>query len=125
MSGVASNLLTELSNIFSKTSKFCMVQHPSSAFCYNSPINIYNDILSLNSLIQEAEIVADVDDMSLIDVYCKKYAPKQRQYNSSFKVAKKIKPTLDNANEVFVDSLLGISSNFRLPTSQNQTLQKL
>ena len=51
MSGVAANLLSELSNVFSKSSKFCMVQHPSSAFCYNSPINIYNDILSLNSLI--------------------------------------------------------------------------
>ena len=63
--------------------------------------------------------------MSLIDVYCKKFAPKKRCYNSSFKVAKKIKPTLDNANEVFVDSLLGITSNFRLPTSQNQTMQKM
>ena len=117
MSGVASNLLTELSNLYPKSLKFCMVQHPSSAYCFNSSINIYNDILSIHQLIEEGDIVADVDDQSLIDVCAKRYAPKVPLFGSGFKISKRIKPTIQDANNLFVDSLLGITQNFRLPTS--------
>lgn len=98
MSGVASNLVADLSNLYPKSLKFCMVQHPSSAYCYNSSINIYNDILSINQLIEEADIVADVDDQSLIDVCAKRYAPKVALQGSGYKVSKRIKPTIQDAN---------------------------
>ena len=114
MSGFASNLLQQLSDQYPKSTKFCMVQHPSSAFCFNSCINIYNDILSLNALTDHADIVADTDDMSLIDVCAKRKVSKSSIYTSGFKVPK---PTFKDANALFVDSLLGISQNFRLPTS--------
>ena len=125
MSGVASNLVADLSNLYPKSLKFCMVQHPSSAYCYNSSINIYNDILSINQLIEEADIVADVDDQSLIDVCAKRYAPKVALRGSGYKVSKRIKPTIRDANQLFVDSLLGITQNFRMATSQNQSLLKM
>jgi hypothetical protein len=99
----------------------CMVQHPSSAFCFNSCINIYNDILTLNQLIDHADIVIDIDDMSLIDV-CSKHIAKS---NSGYKVFKTKRPQFEDANSLFVDSMLAITQNLRLPTSQNQTLLKL
>jgi len=49
-------------------------------------MNIYNDILSINSLIEDAEIVASVDDMSLVDVCVKRSAPMQ---SSGLKVLRK------------------------------------
>jgi len=125
MSGVAANILSEISSQYNKVPKFCMVQHPSSAFCFNSTMNIYNDILSINSLIEDAEIVASVDDMSLIDVCAKKSASKVPPYSSGFKVFQKQRPTLEDANNLFVDSLLGITQSLRLPCSQNQTLLKM
>lgn len=124
MSGTACHLLQELATHHPKTTKLCFVQHPSSAFCYNSCINLYNDILTLNHLIDSADMVVDVDDMSLIDVCAKRHASKVYLYNSSFKQFKSKRPTYEDANELLVDAMLGMTSTFRLPTTQNQTMLK-
>jgi hypothetical protein len=115
MSGAAANILSELSNMYPKIPKFCMVQHPSSAFCFDSSLNIYNDILSINSLIEDAEIVASVDDMSLIDVCAKRSSSMLPPNSSGYKVFKKQRPTLEDANNLFVDAMLGITQSLRLP----------
>jgi len=120
MSGLASNVLSELSSVYDKCNKFCMVQHPSSAFCSNSCINIYNDVLSINSLIEDANFVADVDDHSLIDVCSKRITPKTAYppgTSTGFKIARRMKPGLQDTNFLFVDSLLGITQSLRLPNS--------
>lgn len=112
MSGLASNALSELSGLYDKCDKFCMVQHPSSAFCSNSCINIYNDVLSINSLIEDADFVADVDDHSLIDVCSKRITPKTPYpagSTSDFKIARRMKPGLQDTNFLFVDSILGLT----------------
>ena len=112
MSGFASSILSELSQRYDKCDRFCLVQHPSSAFCSNSCLNIYNDVLSINSLIEDADFVADVDDHSLVDVCSKRITPKTaypRGSTTGFKVSRRIKPGLQDTNRLFVDAILGLT----------------
>lgn len=130
MSGLAASTLSELSSLYDERKKFCMVQHPSSAFCSNGCINIYNDILSTNSLIEEADLVGNADDHSMLEVCARRITPLTKYPHevgsrSNVKIRQRIKPTWQDANFLFVDAMLGITQNFRLPTSQNQTLLKL
>ena len=75
MSGLAASTLSELSSLYDERKKFCMVQHPSSAFCSNGCINIYNDILSTNSLIEDADLVSNADDHTMLEVCARRITP--------------------------------------------------
>lgn len=59
---MAATLMSELSSLYDEKRKICFVQHPSSSLCSNGVISIYNNILSTNSLIEDADIVVNTDD---------------------------------------------------------------